>query len=117
MTAQELFEVVKDVPREAWPQIFHKLHFDGDSWSLDDTRIDVSEAALMFEASMVRWLISNGHHSFEWDPGETDVYGPSLDVMGLETIHAPSNFNPRGCDILWLLAAAVRAVGEVQRGE
>lgn len=54
MTAAELYEVVKDVPREAWPE----LTWDGVEWSNSRRDEDVSAriAEHAFIGSMTAWL-------------------------------------------------------------
>lgn len=61
MTAGELYAIVKDVPREAWPAgwrwIRDKAFFWHDVYctSLCDWN-DADQVVLVFEASMMRWL-------------------------------------------------------------
>ena len=54
MTAAELYEVVKDVPREAWPE----LTWDGVEWSNSRRDEDISAriAEHAFVGSMTAWL-------------------------------------------------------------
>jgi len=56
MTAAELNEVVKDVPREAWPE----LTWDGVEWSNSRRDEDVSAriTELAFIGSMTAWLMN-----------------------------------------------------------
>lgn len=62
MTAAELNEIVKDVPREAWPNM---LYFERDNWRLtdhdyhDDMEIQACVAEQMFIGSMTAWLASH----------------------------------------------------------
>lgn len=64
MKAEELFAIVQDVPREAWPQLADgdSIHFIEGWWRTtrkNIKRVGVfypDEAALMFEASMTKWL-------------------------------------------------------------
>lgn len=55
MTAAELYEVVKDVPREAWPE----LTWDGVEWSNSRRDEDISAriAEHAFIGSMTAWLL------------------------------------------------------------
>lgn len=93
MNAMQLYEIVKDVPKEAWPQSAHcdgkpaicLSHGEG-YWVMtgylglpEDRVVDVAYATLMFEASMMRWLENelNGieldrdsyEHSVQWGWG------------------------------------------------
>lgn len=58
MTATELYELVKDVPREAWPDEIewdtHLIVFGCPHYP--DWRLLENHAVLLFEASMSRWL-------------------------------------------------------------
>ena len=75
MTAAELFEIVKDVPREAWPSM---LYFERDNWRLtdhdyhDDMEVVVYVAEQMLIGSMTAWLAGKSfgcmeitHQSYE----------------------------------------------------
>ena len=60
MTAAELFEVVKDVPREAWPK---DLGWHGlGRWTNGDSEWYMTEAhaELAFIGSMTAWLLDRG---------------------------------------------------------
>jgi len=61
MTAAELFEVVKDVPREVWPE----LTWDGVEWSNSRRDEDISAriAEHAFIGSMTAWLARNKKYS------------------------------------------------------
>jgi hypothetical protein len=70
MTAAELFEVVKDVPREAWPE----LTWDGVEWSNSRRDEDISAriAEHAFIGSMTAWLAGRGFFPTcnVWDDGK-----------------------------------------------
>jgi len=55
MNAKELFEIVKDVPREWWPE---DTGYDSDAqvWINTDDQYPIHHPELCFEASMMRWL-------------------------------------------------------------
>lgn len=63
MTAAELYEVVKDVPREAWP---NGVHYDWNvhgpkrakHWHDGDMRMSDTTAELAFIGSMTAWLMN-----------------------------------------------------------
>jgi hypothetical protein len=62
MTAAELYEIVKDVPRDAWPEVMESedgawYHRYGPSFS---AQVAEGDAALMFVGSMVAWLATYG---------------------------------------------------------
>lgn len=65
MSASELFEVVKDVPKEAWPNgCFYLAENDDDWWELSRQnkhtlvcRFPVVHAVSLFESSIMRWLL------------------------------------------------------------
>jgi len=58
MTAAELFEVVKDVPREAWPDIdwTNVRWVDGDT----ESHVTATVAEHAFIGSMTAWLLDRG---------------------------------------------------------
>ena len=58
MTAAELFEVVKDVPREAWGE----LDFIGGEWWDNETNdyVRPKRAANELIGSMTAWLVTKG---------------------------------------------------------
>lgn len=62
MTAAELYSVVKDVPREAWPE--HVTFADGLWFVTDDPmgRMSIcnAHAELLFVGSMTKWLGDRG---------------------------------------------------------
>jgi hypothetical protein len=60
MDAAKLYEVVEDVPRDAWPDVVYrpgesKNNFYG-RWIIADGRISPESAELLFIGSMVKWL-------------------------------------------------------------
>lgn len=64
MTAAELYEIVKDVPREAWPSGMHydwNLHGPkrAKHWHDGDMRMSDTTAELVFIGSMTAWLASH----------------------------------------------------------
>jgi len=72
VNAAELYEIVKDVDRAAWPEkirhtanLFAYMHEGGDKFM----PTSLMEAA--FVGSMVLHLISKGYHDFEWS-GDSD---------------------------------------------
>jgi hypothetical protein len=112
MNADELFEIVKDVPREAWPKfLFYHDYQYPHIWKwippLEETDRglgrNTEEAALMFEASMARWLIGEGFHSFEWGNAESPLV--TLDLYD----HHFENRSERD-SLIKLLAIACKAV-------
>lgn len=61
MNASELYAIVKDVPKEAWPDISwcNGAWFETDRDGLihrHSLSLEVETSVLMFEASMMRWL-------------------------------------------------------------
>ena len=67
MKASELYEIVKDVDRAAWPEkirhtanLFAYMHEGGDKFM----PTSLMEAA--FVGSMVLYLIGKGYHDFHW---------------------------------------------------
>lgn len=82
MDAAELYGIVKDVPKEAWPPHLHYgntghncYHIGKQAWmdTIPETggsRILIdAHATLMFEASMARWLDDRGQ---EWSCSKDD---------------------------------------------
>ena len=72
MNAAELYEIIKDVPRQAWPEkirhtanLFAYMHEGGDKFM----PTSLMEAA--FVGSMVLYLIGEGYHDLHWD-GDSD---------------------------------------------
>lgn len=108
MNASELYAIVKDVPKEAWPDISwcNGAWFETDRDGLihrHSLSLEVETSVLMFEASMMRWLISQGHHEFTWDPGNKDGDATTLTLYSV-AYPAPT--------ILEGLAAACKAVAQ-----
>lgn len=74
MNAAELSEIVKDVPREAWPDA---LRLEPHVWHVQSAEpgvwvsLSAQNAALLFEASMMRWLTT---HTDGETNGEVTVY-------------------------------------------
>lgn len=67
MTAQELFEIVKDVPKDAWPNDLPWEDMKAETalqsatpWYGLASRITVDRATMLFESSMLRWLAVHG---------------------------------------------------------
>jgi hypothetical protein len=59
MTAKELYEIVRDVPKDAWPTISYHLHLQ--EWHNHNDQpmlVDLAEAA--FVGAMVAWLLDRG---------------------------------------------------------
>lgn len=108
MTPTKLYEILKDVPREALPfqRECFSLHHDG-SVSLytappmdgREPQRNANEAVLMCEASMVRWLAKFGKVEIEEDGGEY--------LVVLEKVCAV-----HGESIVWCLAAACKEVAK-----
>lgn len=106
MKPDELYEVVKNVPRSAWPNGAIWNDAEGRWWLQRDINSagwpTYPEAAmLLFEASMTRWLIGEGYHTFEWGNGESPTV--TLDLYE----HHFSDSSERD-SLVKLLAAACR---------
>ena len=67
MTATDLYEIVRDVPREAWPEF---MYFDGHGWSDEDLDVYFSDAIAesAFVGSMTAWLAAQDHEVRHWSP-------------------------------------------------
>ena len=79
ITASELFAIVEGVPKSAWPDA--EL-IDGRYWvhaSYNDWRLMTNAAALMFEASIMRWLTMR-FETVVYRCPEYDSYTVSQDV-------------------------------------
>lgn len=114
MTAKELHELVKDVPKEAWPGVAYFRFGEKADWLLDEDRpewppwsnkLQEGAVVLMFEASMTRWLVGEGFHSFEWGNGESPTV--TLDLYD----HHFENKSERD-SLVKLLAAACKDVAQ-----
>lgn len=70
MNAQELYECVKDVPREAWPEgiIYDERTCAWWPEELSRHAFKNDHAAIMFEASMARWLFARGSLELSIEP-------------------------------------------------
>ena len=98
MTAAELFEVVKDVPREAWPTTTTIKYYaeDFDWWCTDRCHyVGSNVACLMFEASMAAWLARRTwivkHEYYESEgPDDTTNGGWRVDRCGGGVFEAPT---------------------------
>ena len=104
MTAAELYEIVKDVPKEAWPVNFNYARHHRDlAWGHTGyiATLEPEQAELIFVGSMTHHLIGEGFHDFEWDTGD-EVVLPSLTLYD----HGPF-FGSRPVEAL---AAACKAV-------
>lgn len=66
MNANELHEIMKDAPQAVLPKGL-VLGAVRHQWLLSGKLLQTDHAAMLFEASMIRWLIGEGFHSFEWD--------------------------------------------------
>ena len=65
MNAKALYELVKDLPRECYPEgVWYDP--DGKVWNDTTDGAPASLPVLLFEASMMRWLIGEGFHSFNY---------------------------------------------------
>lgn len=109
MTAQELYEIVKDVPEAAWPST---IHFDSDfGWKLfddfNDGRIGVETAEAAFVGAMVAWLIGEGYHAHEWD-SNSDAGTATLVLYDREFTVSTDKYRGMGT-LVALLAAACKA--------
>ena len=104
MTAKELYEIVKDVPREAWPEEIvwdTGLEVWVDTWGA--TYPPVKRIALLFEASMTRWLMLYGKVTY--------TEGATVDFEPFYTVEFQGwNVETRGT-LVEALAAACKAVG------
>jgi hypothetical protein len=91
MTAAELYEIVKDVPREAWPEI--SMGDDGRWWTSSPDcatwPIQPKTAEACFIGTMMNHLIAEGYHKFEWDTGDTDIVDPSLTLYDFGPFFGP----------------------------
>lgn len=103
MTAQELYDIVKDVPREAWPSMAEPVN---GAWYMDkhpdaDT-CPMENVVLMFEASMMRWLAKRGTFCIDHMEGERPPVVTSYADGSARTW--------KGSTIVEALAAACKAV-------
>ena len=62
MTAKELYEIVKDVPKDAWPKVWYDTHDERwqENWNSYLILSELAEAA--FVGAMVRHQIDRGRH-------------------------------------------------------
>lgn len=83
MNAQQLFDIVKDLPREAWPELKYSEYpvSNYPMWSENGRAIADWLAVLAFESSLTRWLIGQGFHRFEWSHN-SDTDKVILDLYG-----------------------------------
>jgi hypothetical protein len=110
MTAHELHELVKDVPKEAWPDVRYRAGTANTNfhakWIHGDGRIGDDSATMFFEASMVRWLCRWGiDHSLVIDPEYLDNPGWAV----LDGTNTPLG---NGVTLIAALAAACKAVAK-----
>ena len=115
-TATELYNIVHDVPREAWPErltcdsplrewrlrIFRKARND-----IVEAGLDVQDAELLFEASMTRHLIGLGYHQFNYVLGDSSVTLELYDKSFTVSLESTSRVQTT----TRLLALACKAVG------
>jgi hypothetical protein len=72
MTATDLYEIVRDVPREAWPEQFDWYECGGDTpyrcFTVNGEEYNYKNNLLevAFVGSMTAWLVSQGYHNFEY---------------------------------------------------
>ena len=109
MNAAELYEIVKDLPFDAWPELaWHKEQWrccnpEHCTWD-DQVSVDLAEAA--FVGSMVAWLIGEGHHVHEWD-SNSDTSTATLVLYDREFSVSTDKYRGMGT-IVALLAAACK---------
>jgi hypothetical protein len=123
VTAQELYEIVKDVDRAAWPKTngvtyHYRLEEDGphdvEWWFWGGTEEDPSghvEARMVlleaaFVGSMVAWLIGKGYHVHGWD-SNSDTSTATLVLYDREFSVSTDKYRGMGT-IVALLAAACK---------
>ena len=107
MNASELYEIVKDVDRAAWPEkirhtanLFAYMHEGGDKFM----PTSLMEAA--FVGSMVAWLIGKGYHVHGWD-SNSDTSTATLVLYDREFSVSTDKYRGMGT-IVALLAAACK---------
>lgn len=72
MNAQDLFAIVKDVPFFALACSRWELDPGVAQWTIDGMVVDSVGAAMLFEASMLRWLLRNNFHVAMWPNADND---------------------------------------------
>ena len=116
MNAQEIYETVKDWPREAWPPYTkfieefkmpmidgegnRTLHYTPTHWAIDYLKVPEELAAMIFEASGARWLERKTHGGVQTNVRLDDVFEVAYDD-GNEFHDAPTR--------LGAISAAVKA--------
>jgi hypothetical protein len=115
MTAHELHELVKDVPKEAWPEncYFLDVYLTSQGWYKipvqdPDSMILDNHIELLFVGSMTHYLIGEGHHSFNFVLGDDDV---TLELYE-KTFCVRLDIGSRVQTTTRLLAAACKAVAK-----
>ena len=84
LDTKELYEIVKDVPMYARPRGLVGWNLErsypllcvptmGDQPTHEDVFISPDHAEMLFEASMIRWLIGEGYHTLKWEPLDEGV--------------------------------------------
>lgn len=118
MNAKDLFDIVKDLPRDAWPvgimgwnfergYVLYQVPTMGSEPTVMDIFLWPDQAALMFEASMVRRLIENSvEHPSVWH----EIAEGGVCRYRVTGSHGWDSFDVNGPTLLHALAAAVRAV-------
>ena len=116
MTAGELYAIVKDLPQEAKPRrivgfargcwFILQTAETGDKPVCVDSFLFPEEAALMFEASMMRWLIGEGYHKFNYVLYDHEVVLECYD----KTVRTPLECGSKIQTTTILLAAMCKAV-------
>lgn len=111
MNAIELYEVVKDVPREAWPHgpsrpmFYCEVRGFYHDCGMVCPLVVSWEAVMLFEASVMRWLLSKAiivHVYYSHQDGRTSLTLNGSGINGTLHIDKPS--------LVEALAAACKAV-------
>lgn len=126
MNAIELHEIVKDVPREAWPScvtgwirgIYVEVRTSetGDKPHAVSSHMFAEDAVLLFEASMMRWLLTKSLYLVPVYHVKDSIDGKGWQVFGsdlaYESLWTPSRQTISNGSFIEALAAACKAVGQ-----
>lgn len=114
MTAENLYEIVKDVDSDAWPQgVFYDWNTHGPKrakhWHGEDGRIAPDLAVLAFTGSMFAYIKDGGWHWQKWTMDKHKARTVSLEVPG-HKFTVPMDAYPSGLWTVALLALACKQI-------
>ena len=78
MDAKQIYSIVKDVPREAWPKWIDYGHGQW-CWIGSPVSFEHANIETLFVGSMTLYLLAEGYHTFIWDT-DSDAETVVLDL-------------------------------------